>query len=71
MVVEHMNSHSKWLREAAKEIAIAGHYGWGNTCTQAADEIDRLERQLTAAFLGMSREDSAAASQSTSGAVKT
>ncbi len=37
-----MNSHAKWLREAAKEIAAEGHNGWGNTCTDAADEIERL-----------------------------
>ena len=37
-----VNSHIKWLRQAAKEIASEGHNGWGNTCTEAADEIDRL-----------------------------
>ncbi|MGI9293438.1 MAG: hypothetical protein ACR2PS_05595 [Pseudomonadales bacterium] len=37
-----MNPHAKWLRQAAKEIVIGGHAGWGNTCTDAADEIDRL-----------------------------
>ncbi len=38
-----MNDHAKWLRQAAKEIAAEGHNGWGNTCTDAADEIERLE----------------------------
>jgi hypothetical protein len=36
------NPHAKWLREASKQIADAGHYGWGNTAEWAADEIDRL-----------------------------
>lgn len=30
----------KWLRLAADEIATAGHNGWGNTCAQAAFEIE-------------------------------
>lgn len=34
-------SHAKWLRQAADEIAKAGHNGWGNTCLNAAEEIER------------------------------
>ena len=30
------------LRAQAQEIANAGHAGWGNTMTAAADEIERL-----------------------------
>lgn len=37
------NCHSRWLREAAEKISDAGHIGWGNTCAQAADEIDALQ----------------------------
>lgn len=40
------NPHEKWLRMAAREIASEGHAGWGNTCTQAADEIARLEERI-------------------------
>ncbi len=36
--------HAKWLRQCAKEIAEAGHAGWGNTCLQAAEAIDRAVR---------------------------
>ena len=32
--------HAKWLRQCAKEIAAAGHNGWGNTCLQAAEAIE-------------------------------
>jgi hypothetical protein len=32
-------SDEKWLRQAAEEIRKEGHYGWGNTCEQAADRI--------------------------------
>lgn len=35
-------THARWLKEAAKQIADGGHYGWGNTCTQAAEEIERV-----------------------------
>ena len=42
-----MNSHARYLRLAAKDIADAGHNGWSNTCTWAATEIDRLESQLS------------------------
>lgn len=41
-----MNSHAKWLRQAAEEIAKAGHNGWGNTCLQAADEIATLTAKV-------------------------
>ncbi len=34
------------LRIAAIEIAAENHYGWGNTCTDAADEIERLRAQV-------------------------
>ncbi len=37
---ERLTPHAKWLRQCAVEIASAGHYGWGNTCTAAADAID-------------------------------
>lgn len=30
------------LRQQAKEIADAGHNGWGNTMIEAADEIEKL-----------------------------
>ena len=49
--VDMGNSHAKWLRQAAAEIAKEGHNGWGNTCDQAADEIDRLCSALTASEL--------------------
>ena len=42
-----MNSHAKWLRQAAEEIANEGHVGWGNTCTAAAEEIERLTAEVT------------------------
>ena len=37
------------LREAANEIALEGAAGWGNTCADAADRIEELERQLAKA----------------------
>ena len=37
---ERLGPHAKWLRQCAGEIASKGHYGWGNTCTAAADAID-------------------------------
>ena len=37
------------LREAANEIALEGAAGWGNTCADAADRLDELERQLAEA----------------------
>jgi hypothetical protein len=57
------NPHAKWLRMAAEEIAKAGHNGWGNTCDQAAAEVDRLEalvrsldsQLLAARFPGIDR----------------
>ena len=45
-----MSSHEKWLRQAAEEIRKEGHYGWGNTCEQAADRISLLEEALWAAY---------------------
>lgn len=36
--------HAKWLRQCAKEIAAAGHNGWGNTCLQAAEAIELAVR---------------------------
>ena len=42
------DSHANWLRRAADEIAKAGHYGWGNTCEDAAEHIDALEAELAA-----------------------
>lgn len=42
------NSHANWLRRAAEEIAKVGHYGWGNTCEDAAEHIDALEAELAA-----------------------
>ncbi len=39
-----MSDHAKWLRQAAKEIAAEGHNGWGNTCTDAAAYLERLEK---------------------------
>jgi hypothetical protein len=41
-----MNSHEKWLRQAAEEIAAEGHAGWGNTCEQAADQIAELQAEV-------------------------
>ena len=38
-------SDEKWLRQAAEEIRKEGHYGWGNTCEQAADRIAELEAE--------------------------
>lgn len=40
--------HAKWLREAAEQIAKAGHNGWGNTCLDAAASIEALEAELAA-----------------------
>jgi hypothetical protein len=37
------------LRQAAKEIRAAGHNGWGNTCEDAADMLERTAVQPTAA----------------------
>lgn len=37
-----MNDHAKWLRKAAEEIRRDGWKGWGNTCSDAADELDRV-----------------------------
>jgi len=42
------DEYAKRLRQAADEIAKAGHYGWGNTCTFAADHIERLTAELEA-----------------------
>jgi len=33
------------LGKAANEIANAGHAGWGNTCVDAATEIERLQAE--------------------------
>ncbi len=44
------NIHAKWLRQAAAEISGEGYDGWGNTCLQAADEIDRLDREYLGAL---------------------
>ncbi len=41
-------SDEKWLRQAAEEIRKEGHYGWGNTCEQAADRIAELEADRNA-----------------------
>ena len=35
-----LSSHAKWLRQAAGEIRMEGHAGWGNTCESAADAIE-------------------------------
>ena len=43
------NPHIKWLRQAEKEIVSAGHFGWGNTCSDAADCIAELEQQIAEA----------------------
>lgn len=40
--------HAKWLREAAEQIAKAGHNGWGNTCLDAAASIEALVADLAA-----------------------
>lgn len=37
--------HAKWLRQCAKEVAAAGHNGWGNTCLQAANAIEEAVHQ--------------------------
>ncbi len=37
-----LGAHVKWLRQAAEEIRAAGHAGWGNTCAQAADAIEKV-----------------------------
>ena len=39
-------SEAKWLRKAAEEIRAENHAGWGNTCEQAAEYIERLEAEL-------------------------
>jgi hypothetical protein len=39
-------SDAKWLRQAAKEIRAEGHYGWGNTCEQAADALEAKDRRI-------------------------
>lgn len=40
-LLDELASEAKWLRKAAEEIAKEGHAGWGNTCTQAAECIER------------------------------
>ena len=45
---EQMNPHGKWLMKAADEIRAEGHAGWGNTCEQAAAELQRLTDALAA-----------------------
>jgi hypothetical protein len=40
--VQALRPHSKWLRHASAEIARDGYAGWGNTCSYAADAMDRL-----------------------------
>ena len=40
------NPNPEWLRKAAEQIRDAGHAGWGNTCEQAAENIEKLEAQL-------------------------
>jgi hypothetical protein len=37
------------LRQQAAEIASAGHNGWGNTMTEAADELARKDAEIAAA----------------------
>jgi hypothetical protein len=39
-------SHSAELRKAAEEIRAGRHNGWGNTCADAADFIERLTQEL-------------------------
>ena len=39
-------SEAKWLRKAAEEIRAENHAGWGNTCEQAAEYIERLEAEV-------------------------
>ncbi len=46
LLTTNENPHAKWLREVSKQIADAGHYGWGNTAEWAADEIDRLTAEV-------------------------
>lgn len=53
-----MNQYAEILRNTAEEIRAQDILGWGNACEFAADEIERLERQLTAALQGASRADS-------------
>jgi hypothetical protein len=40
-LLDELEAEAKWLRKAAAEIANAGHTGWGNTCLQAAECIER------------------------------
>lgn len=42
--------HAKWLRQAAAEIEGEGYDGWSKTCLQAADEIERLDREYLGAL---------------------
>lgn len=39
-VVRELGSQARFLHQASSEIGCAGHYGWGNTCSQAADAIE-------------------------------
>jgi len=44
-----MNSHERFLRDAAIVMHREGDVAWGNTCEAAADEIDRLSARNTTA----------------------
>lgn len=45
-LLDELASEAKWLRKAAEEIAKEGHAGWGNTCTQAAECIERHHAEI-------------------------
>jgi hypothetical protein len=40
--LRELESHVKWLRQAASEIRRDGHNCWGNTCEFAADAIQSI-----------------------------
>lgn len=51
------DTHAKWLRQAAEQIAAEGHNGWGNTCQDAAEHIATLRAQLAEAHAGLREAD--------------
>jgi ribulose-5-phosphate 4-epimerase/fuculose-1-phosphate aldolase len=41
-----MSDLTDTLRKAARDIAEQGHFGWGNSSSDAADRIEALEAAL-------------------------
>lgn len=62
---KEVNSHAKWLRRVGENLYEQQRdYSIANTCEEAADEIDRLEAQISALKeLGQRIDDKLAAAE--------